>query len=46
LKTSDVLDPDGSITLPKAPGLGYEIVWDYIHANTLSADREPALASH
>ena len=46
LKTCDALDPDGSITLPKAPGLGYEIVWDYIHDNTLSADREPALASH
>ncbi len=27
------LDPDGYITLPKGPGLGYEINWDYINDN-------------
>jgi L-alanine-DL-glutamate epimerase-like enolase superfamily enzyme len=43
--TCDRLDPDGCITLPKAPGLGYEIVWDYIQANTLTAAREPALVA-
>jgi L-alanine-DL-glutamate epimerase-like enolase superfamily enzyme len=42
--TCDRLDPDGSITLPKGPGLGYDIVWDYIEANTLTAARVPALA--
>lgn len=26
----DPLDADGLITLPTAPGLGYDIVWDYI----------------
>ena len=31
----DALDPDGHITLPTAPGLGYEIVWDYIDDNTV-----------
>jgi L-alanine-DL-glutamate epimerase-like enolase superfamily enzyme len=29
----DRLDPDGHITLPTGPGLGYEIVWDYINEN-------------
>jgi L-alanine-DL-glutamate epimerase-like enolase superfamily enzyme len=29
----DKLDPDGYITMPKAPGMGYEIVWDYINDN-------------
>ncbi len=32
-KTCDRLDPDGYVNLPKAPGLGYEIVWDYINDN-------------
>lgn len=31
----DVLDPDGYITLPKGPGLGYEIDWDYIDDNII-----------
>ena len=26
----DKLDPDGYVNLPKGPGLGYDIVWDYI----------------
>ena len=29
----DKLDPDGYVTMPKAPGLGYEIEWDYINDN-------------
>ena len=29
----DKLDPDGYSTMPKASGLGYEIVWDYINDN-------------
>ena len=29
----DKLGPDGYITMPKAPGMGYEIVWDYINDN-------------
>ena len=29
----DKLDPDGYVTMPKAPGLGYEIDWDYINDN-------------
>jgi L-alanine-DL-glutamate epimerase-like enolase superfamily enzyme len=31
----DRLDTDGYVNLPKATGLGYEIVWDYIRDNTL-----------
>jgi len=42
--TCDALDPDGYITMPTAPGLGYELVWDYINDNLLSAERTPALA--
>jgi L-alanine-DL-glutamate epimerase-like enolase superfamily enzyme len=29
----DVLDPDGYVSLPQHPGLGYDINWDYIAAN-------------
>jgi L-alanine-DL-glutamate epimerase-like enolase superfamily enzyme len=43
-QTCDRLDPDGYITLPAAPGLGYELVWEYIEDNLLSAERAPALA--
>jgi L-alanine-DL-glutamate epimerase-like enolase superfamily enzyme len=43
-KTCDALDADGYITLPSAPGLGYDLVWDYINDNTISAERAPALA--
>ena len=31
----DKLDPDGYVNLPKGPGLGYDIVWDYIKDNTV-----------
>jgi L-alanine-DL-glutamate epimerase-like enolase superfamily enzyme len=44
--TCDRIDPDGYITLPSAPGLGYEIVWDYVQDNLVSVvDRQPALAA-
>lgn len=29
----DRLDPDGYVTVPSSPGLGYEIEWDYISDN-------------
>jgi len=29
----DRLDPDGYVNLPTKPGLGYDIVWDYINDN-------------
>jgi L-alanine-DL-glutamate epimerase-like enolase superfamily enzyme len=31
----DVLDSDGYVALPQGPGLGYQINWDYIEANTV-----------
>jgi L-alanine-DL-glutamate epimerase-like enolase superfamily enzyme len=42
--TCDRLHPDGYITLSKAPGLGYEIVWDWIESNRLEPQRQPAMA--
>jgi L-alanine-DL-glutamate epimerase-like enolase superfamily enzyme len=44
--TCDRIDADGYITLPRAPGLGYDIVWEYIEDNLLSPERQPALAAH
>jgi len=44
-RTCDRIDPDGYITLPAAPGLGYDIIWDYIQDNIVSVDRQPALAA-
>ena len=41
----DFLDPDGYISMPTAPGLGYDIVWEYIKDNLLTADRQPALVT-
>ena len=29
----DKVDADGYITMPTKPGLGYDIVWDYIKDN-------------
>jgi len=29
----DVVEPDGHITLPQAPGIGFDINWDYIDDN-------------
>jgi hypothetical protein len=31
----DALDPDGYVTLPTTPGLGYDINWPYIDANSV-----------
>jgi L-alanine-DL-glutamate epimerase-like enolase superfamily enzyme len=33
----DPMDAHGMIAMPTAPGLGYEIVWDYIEENRLGA---------
>jgi len=44
-QTCDRLDPDGYITLPSAPGLGYDIVWEYIEDHTVSSHRQPAVAA-
>ena len=32
-ETCDALDADGYVRVPQKPGLGYQIVWDYIEAN-------------
>lgn len=32
----DAMDADGYVHLPQAPGLGYQIVWDYIEENKVS----------
>jgi len=41
-RTCDPLDADGYVTLPRGPGLGYDIRWDYIAANTVGDARLPA----
>ena len=41
-RTCDPLDADGYVTLPQGPGLGYDIVWDYIEANAAGGARIPA----
>ena len=33
---ADPLDPDGTVTVPQDPGMGYRIVWDYIRDNRLA----------
>jgi len=33
----DSLDGEGYVWLPRQPGLGYQIVWDYIDANRLTS---------
>jgi L-alanine-DL-glutamate epimerase-like enolase superfamily enzyme len=33
--TCDKIDADGYVHLPKGPGMGYEIVWDYIDDNLM-----------
>ena len=32
----DVLDPDGYVSIPQGPGLGYQINWDYIKEHTVT----------
>jgi L-alanine-DL-glutamate epimerase-like enolase superfamily enzyme len=34
-ETCDKLDQDGFVTVPDKPGLGYDIVWDYIDDNLI-----------
>ena len=34
----DPLDADGFVRVPQKPGLGYDIVWDYIREHEVSAD--------
>jgi len=34
----DPLDPDGFVTVPQAPGLGYQVKWDYIDDHRLAED--------
>ena len=34
----DVLDPDGCVTVPTGPGLGYDIAWEYIAEHRLDGD--------
>lgn len=36
--TCDPIDADGCVKLPQAPGLGYDIQWDYIDDNEMSPD--------
>jgi L-alanine-DL-glutamate epimerase-like enolase superfamily enzyme len=36
-ETSDRLDENGCVTVPDRPGLGYDIVWDYIDDNLIPA---------
>lgn len=48
LKTPcDPLTPDGYVEIPSAPGLGYEIRWDYIESHRLpDAAVEPVAPLH
>jgi L-alanine-DL-glutamate epimerase-like enolase superfamily enzyme len=45
-RTCDALDADGYVTLPTSPGLGDELVMEYIDDNRLSPERELSSASH
>ena len=43
----DPLGPDGFVELPRAPGLGYLIRWDYIDAHRLPVSTaEPVAPLH
>jgi L-alanine-DL-glutamate epimerase-like enolase superfamily enzyme len=43
----DPLSPDGFVELPSAPGLGYQIRWDYIESHRLPATAvEPIAPLH
>ena len=35
MRNCDVMDAQGYVHLPQQPGLGYEIVWDYINENSV-----------
>lgn len=34
-RNCDLMDPDGMVPIPDGPGLGYDIVWDYIDDNRI-----------
>jgi L-alanine-DL-glutamate epimerase-like enolase superfamily enzyme len=40
----DPMDPDGFVAIPRAPGLGYDIEWDYIDAHRLPETDVEAVA--
>jgi L-alanine-DL-glutamate epimerase-like enolase superfamily enzyme len=43
----DPLSPDGFVDLPLAPGLGYQILWDYIESHRLPDTQvEPVAPLH
>ena len=44
-QTCDRLDPDGYVTLPQLPGLGYDILWDYVRDNTVGPPGVPDAAA-
>ncbi len=33
----DAIDADGYVSLPRAPGMGYDVEWDYINDNLIGA---------
>jgi L-alanine-DL-glutamate epimerase-like enolase superfamily enzyme len=43
-QTCDRLDPDGYVTVPQLPGLGYDILWNYVRANVVGSPGVPAAA--
>ena len=34
----DVLEPDGYVSVPQGPGLGYRINWDYLKENQCQSE--------
>ena len=40
----DPMDPDGFVTVPQAPGLGYEVQWDYIDDHRVPESQVDAIA--
>ena len=38
--TCDRIDADGCVALPSKPGLGYDILWDYIEDNELATEEQ------
>lgn len=39
-ETCDRIDAEGYVALPQGPGLGYDIVWDYISDNDLTPEQQ------
>jgi L-alanine-DL-glutamate epimerase-like enolase superfamily enzyme len=42
----DRIDADGYVHLPKLPGMGYDIVWDYINDNLIDPASPPKKKEH